>query len=64
MNQAPDAAMLESLARDTDAPIDTVVKLYQREREALEQDATITNFISLLAVRRVRDQLMQAHSRH
>jgi len=64
MNQAPDAAMLESLARDTDAPIDTVVKLYQREREALAQDATITNYISLLAVRRVRDQLLQSHSRH
>jgi hypothetical protein len=64
MNQAPDAAMLESLARDTDAPIDTIVKLYQRERDALAQDATITNYITLLAVRRVRDQLLHAHSPH
>ncbi len=64
MNQASDTSMLESLARDTQAPMDRVIALFERERIALAQDATVTNFITLLAVRRVRHQLMHADSHH
>ena len=64
MSQASDTAILESLARETHAPMDAVVALYERERDALSQTATITNYIQLLAVRRVRDQLMQEYGEH
>lgn len=63
MEKKPDAALLESLARDAQAPLDRVHELYERERDALAREATIPNFITLLAVRRVRDQL-QADGRH
>ena len=64
MNHASDTSMLESLARDTQAPMDRVVALFEQERHALAQDATVTNFITLLAVRRVRHQLMHSESQH
>lgn len=63
MDHKPDAALLESLARDAQAPLDRVHALYERERDALLREATIPNFITLLAVRRVRDQLL-ADARH
>lgn len=63
MDQSPDTALLESLARDTHSPIDEVIALFERERDALARDATIPNYINLLAVRRVRRQLMSL-SRH
>lgn len=62
MDPSPDTTLLESLARDLQAPMEQVVALFERERDALAQDATITNFITLLAVRRVRDQLTTAAS--
>jgi hypothetical protein len=60
MDHKPDTALLESLARDTRAPLDRVQELYQRELDALAREATIPNFITLLAARRVRDQLLSA----
>jgi hypothetical protein len=60
VEQVPDQALLESLARDTHAPMDKVLALYQRERDALAREATVPNYINLLAVRRVRHQLMSA----
>jgi hypothetical protein len=57
MDKSSDTALLETLARDKRAPLDWVQALYQREHDALAREATIPNFISLLAVRRVRDQL-------
>ncbi len=66
MDQKTDTTMLEALARDSRAPMDTVLALYERERDALSRGATITNYITLLAVRRVRRQLQQplTASRH
>jgi Protein of unknown function (DUF3562) len=64
MNQGSDSSILESLARDTHAPMDIVVALFERERLALAQHATVTNFITLLAARRVRNQLMHSESQH
>jgi hypothetical protein len=64
MSQASDTSMLESIARDTQSPIDEVVALFKRERDALAQNATVKNYISLLAVRRVRRQLQQHPGHH
>lgn len=63
LEPASDTALLESLARDMHAPIEQVLALYQRERDALAREATVPNYINLLAVRRVRHQLLSA-SRH
>jgi hypothetical protein len=48
---------LESIARNMQAPVDTVASLYEREIEELSRDARITNFIPVLAASRVRYQL-------
>ncbi len=58
MDQNPDASLLESLARDTHAPLDEVLALFERERDALAREATVPNYINLLAARRVRKQLL------
>jgi hypothetical protein len=60
VNQSPDQALLESLAKDAHAPMDQVLALYQSEREALAREATVPNYITLLAVRRVRHKLMSS----
>jgi hypothetical protein len=57
MNKASDTSMLEALAREIHAPVDKVMTLFERERDELARGATITNYITLLAVRRVRQQL-------
>lgn len=57
MNQAVDTTLLEALARDISEPMEKVLALYERERDELARGATITNFITVLAVRRVRRQL-------
>jgi hypothetical protein len=57
MNKASDNSMLEALARDIREPVDKVMALFERERDELARGATITNYITLLAVRRVRQQL-------
>jgi hypothetical protein len=62
MHQSPDTAGLESIARARFSPIDQVLALFERERAALAREATIPNYVTLLAVRRVRHQLMLAHS--
>jgi hypothetical protein len=59
-----ETSLLESVARDLQTPIATVVALFERERDALSQDATITNYISLLALRRVRYKLQQSSRQH
>jgi hypothetical protein len=59
-----DNSALESLARDTKATLAEVTEMFEREREALTAGATITNYVSLLAVRRVRHQLLHSASHH
>lgn len=63
MTQSPDRSALEMLARDMNASLAEITTLYERERDALSRGATITNYVNLLAVRRVRYQLQSA-SRH
>lgn len=63
MDQSLDPALLESLARDTRASVDEIAALFRRERDELARDATIPNYIDLLAVRRVRHRLL-SRDRH
>jgi hypothetical protein len=60
MDQTPDTALLESLARDSHVSFDQVLALYKRELDALAREATVPNYITLLAVRRVRHQLLSS----
>lgn len=60
MSSTADTPSLESLARETQATLAEVTALFEREREALAAGATIPNFVTLLAVRRVRHQLLSA----
>jgi hypothetical protein len=64
MKSSPDSSTLEILARDTKATLAEVTAMFERERDSLAEGATITNFVTLLAVRRVRDQLLQSAARH
>jgi hypothetical protein len=64
MKTSMDSHSLESLAREAKAPLAQVTQMFERERDALAEGATITNYVTLLAVRRVRHQLLQSASRH
>ncbi len=63
MKPSADSA-LESLARETKANLAEVTAMFERERDALAEGATITNYVALLAVRRVRHQLLHSASHH
>jgi hypothetical protein len=58
-----DPVLLETLARDSGRPLQAVENLYEQEYAALAEGARIPNFISLLALRRVRYQLLSAESK-
>lgn len=47
----------ETLARETDTPLDTVREIYRIERDELERSARIKTYISVLAHRRVKNLL-------
>jgi len=55
---------LELLAKHAGETLIDVQKLYEREYAALAEKARIPNFISLLALRRVRGHLLPMHSAH
>jgi hypothetical protein len=44
----------ETLARETDTPVDTVREIYRVEREKLERSARIKTYVPVLAHRRVK----------
>jgi hypothetical protein len=48
---------IESLARKTGTPVDTVEEIYRIERGKLERSARIQTFVSLLAHQRVKTLL-------
>jgi hypothetical protein len=56
--------VLESLARNSGEPLGAVQDLYDEEYAALAEHARITNYISLLAVRRVRYRLLPTALSH
>ena len=45
---------IESLARETGTPVDTVQEIYRVERDKLERSARIKTFVSVLAQQRVK----------
>jgi len=48
---------VESIARDVNAPVATIVSLYEQQIEELSRNARITSFIPVLAENRVRSRL-------
>ena len=52
-----DSMRLEILAKDSGKTLDDVEHLYDQEYAALAEQARIPNFISMLALRRVRYRL-------
>ena len=52
-----DPKLLETLARDSGRPLDAIEHLYDQEYAALAGQARILNYVSLLALRRVRYRL-------
>ena len=56
---------IESLARATGTPVDTVQEIYRAEREKLECTARIKTYVSVLAHRRVKAMLqVERGNRH
>ena len=52
---------LEALAREAHVPFEDVAHLYDRELAALAAGACITNFLPVLATRKVRALLRHRH---
>ena len=52
-----DRAATEAIARETETSLDEVQKLYEEEIEDLANDAKITQYLGVLASRRVRMRL-------
>ncbi|HEY5760483.1 MAG TPA: DUF3562 domain-containing protein [Steroidobacter sp.] len=54
-----DPQVVESIARETDVPIELVSRIYREELDALARKARITHFLDVIARRRVRVRLRQ-----
>lgn len=48
---------MESLARETDTPVEVVHEVYRRERDELERTARIKTYVPVLAHRHVKELL-------
>ena len=51
---AQDRSIAEAIAKDTDTPAEDVQKIYEQELSSLASDAKITQYLGVLATRRVR----------
>jgi hypothetical protein len=49
-----DKTATEAIAKDTDTAIEQVQEIYERELTTLANDAKITQFLGVLATRRVK----------
>jgi hypothetical protein len=49
-----DRSTTEEIAKDTDTPAEDVEKIYEQELSSLASDAKITQYLGVLATRRVR----------
>ena len=52
-----DHAATEAIAKETDTSVDVVKKIYEQELTTLSNDAKITQYLGVLASRRVRLKL-------
>jgi hypothetical protein len=57
---SPHGAVVESLARELNVPIERVEKVYIEQINALQSIARIRNFVTVLAVSEVRRALRSA----
>ena len=55
--QADQTRIIESLARESEFPIDEVAHLYEEELAELGIDARITSFLPIFAIRNVQEAL-------
>lgn len=55
--QADQTRIIESLARESEFPIDEVAHLYEEELAELEIGARITSFLPIFAIRNVQASL-------
>ncbi|HEY5806646.1 MAG TPA: DUF3562 domain-containing protein [Povalibacter sp.] len=53
-NHANDRATTEAIARETETDVEVVQEIYQQELSVLANDAKITQYLGVLASRRVR----------
>jgi hypothetical protein len=53
---------IEALARESHVPIDQVAQLYEHELTGLKVGARITDFLTILTTRKVREILRQRQS--
>jgi hypothetical protein len=49
-----DAALTEAIAKDTGTSLEVVQEIYEKELSSLASEAKITQFLGVLATRRVR----------
>jgi hypothetical protein len=52
-----DQAVTEAIAKETDTSVDVVKEIYEQELTTLSSDAKITQYLGVLASRRVRMKL-------
>jgi len=57
LNAKNDRAVTEAIAKDTDTSVEVVQEIYEQEFATIAKDAKITQFVGVLASRRVRLQL-------
>ena len=62
-SKADDAAVA-ALARESSASFDVVKALYEEEVAALVSQATVKQFVGVIATRRVKQQLRQLGNQH
>ena len=61
-NLADRESDIETLARETDMPVETVHKIYEIEHAKLDQVAKIKTYVPVLIRRRVKELLRTQHS--
>lgn len=57
LQRSKDVLATESIAKETDTSVDVVQEIYEQELSALASDAKITQYLGVLASRRVRMML-------
>ena len=55
--QKNEREVAEAIARETETSVDEVQKLYEEELQDLASDAKITQYLGVLASRRVKERL-------
>lgn len=54
-----DSRLAEAIAKETDTPVDVVKLIYDEEFDAISANAKITQYVGVIASRRVKLRLQQ-----